>query len=124
MNAGKHVLLEKPFTANAEEARSLASLAAQKKLVLGGQHLLWTEQAGPSNLDSIVWPRAASAAEVRPYIHPPRAKGSKLTKFDLFGYFVGFLDRSRRQCKDGLATAPRHCLPLRPTWSQGYPTAA
>jgi hexosaminidase len=42
----------------------------QKKLVLGGQHLLWTEQAGPSNLDSIVWPRAASAAEVRPtYLH-------------------------------------------------------
>ncbi|KAG5644765.1 hypothetical protein DXG03_007673 [Asterophora parasitica] len=37
---------------------------AQKKLVLGGQHLLWTEQAGPTNLDSIVWPRAASAAEV------------------------------------------------------------
>ncbi|KAJ2919216.1 hypothetical protein MD484_g1274, partial [Candolleomyces efflorescens] len=36
----------------------------QKKLVLGGQHLLWTEQAGPSNLDSIVWPRAASAAEL------------------------------------------------------------
>ncbi|TFY71905.1 hypothetical protein EVG20_g1110 [Dentipellis fragilis] len=33
-------------------------------LVLGGQHLLWTEQSGPSNLDSIVWPRAASGAEV------------------------------------------------------------
>ncbi|KAJ2926079.1 hypothetical protein H1R20_g11013, partial [Candolleomyces eurysporus] len=37
---------------------------AQKKLVLGGQHLLWAEQAGPSNLDSIVWPRAASSAEL------------------------------------------------------------
>ncbi|KAG6909302.1 hypothetical protein DXG01_001246 [Tephrocybe rancida] len=36
----------------------------QSKLVLGGQHLLWTEQSSPSNLDPIVWPRAASAAEV------------------------------------------------------------
>ncbi|KAG6900337.1 hypothetical protein C0993_012294 [Termitomyces sp. T159_Od127] len=36
----------------------------QSKLVLGGQHLLWTEQSSPSNLDSTVWPRAASSAEV------------------------------------------------------------
>ncbi|GLB38605.1 putative beta-acetyl hexosaminidase like [Lyophyllum shimeji] len=38
--------------------------AEQSKLVLGGQHLLWTEQSGPANLDPIVWPRAASSAEV------------------------------------------------------------
>ncbi|KDR82556.1 hypothetical protein GALMADRAFT_206396 [Galerina marginata CBS 339.88] len=38
--------------------------AAQAHLVLGGQHLLWTEQTSPSNLDSIAWPRAASSAEV------------------------------------------------------------
>ncbi|EKM75154.1 hypothetical protein AGABI1DRAFT_132509 [Agaricus bisporus var. burnettii JB137-S8] len=36
----------------------------QRNLVLGGQQLLWAEQAGPSNLDSIVWPRAAASAEV------------------------------------------------------------
>ncbi|KAG5718461.1 hypothetical protein E4T56_gene8751, partial [Termitomyces sp. T112] len=36
----------------------------QSNLVLGGQHLLWAEQSGPSNLDPIVWPRAASSAEV------------------------------------------------------------
>ena len=30
-----------------------------------GQQLLWTEQSGPENLDSIVWPRAAVSAEVR-----------------------------------------------------------
>ena len=36
----------------------------QAKLVLGGQHLLWTEQSGPENLDPIVWPRAAASAEV------------------------------------------------------------
>ncbi|KAL4249823.1 Beta-hexosaminidase [Abortiporus biennis] len=38
--------------------------AEESKLILGGQHLLWTEQSGPSNLDSIVWPRAASSAEL------------------------------------------------------------
>jgi hexosaminidase len=32
--------------------------------VLGGEQLLWTEQSGPQNLDSIVWPRAAASAEV------------------------------------------------------------
>ncbi|KDQ08352.1 glycoside hydrolase family 20 protein [Botryobasidium botryosum FD-172 SS1] len=43
----------------------LANLtAAQAPLVLGGQHLLWTEQSDSSNLDSIVWPRAAASAEV------------------------------------------------------------
>ena len=36
----------------------------QEQLVLGGQQLLWTEQAGPSNLESIAWPRAAASAEV------------------------------------------------------------
>lgn len=36
----------------------------QQALVLGGEALLWTEQSSPSNLDPIVWPRAASAAEV------------------------------------------------------------
>ena len=29
-----------------------------------GQQLLWAEQSGPENLDSIVWPRAATSAEV------------------------------------------------------------
>ncbi|KAK0201564.1 beta-hexosaminidase [Desarmillaria ectypa] len=36
----------------------------QSQLVLGGQQLLWTEQSSPSNLDPIVWPRAAASAEV------------------------------------------------------------
>jgi len=34
LEAGKHVLLEKPFTANAEEARLLVQLAREKNLVL------------------------------------------------------------------------------------------
>lgn len=29
-----------------------------------GETLLWTEQSDPSNLDSIVWPRAAASAEI------------------------------------------------------------
>ncbi|TCD65815.1 N-acetyl-glucosamine-6-phosphate deacetylase [Steccherinum ochraceum] len=37
---------------------------ANAHLVLGGEQLLWTEQSSPSNLDSIVWPRAASSAEI------------------------------------------------------------
>ena len=37
---------------------------AESKLILGGQHLLWTEQSGPENLDDTVWPRAASSAEL------------------------------------------------------------
>lgn len=32
--------------------------------IIIGQQLLWTEQSSPENLDSIVWPRAASSAEV------------------------------------------------------------
>lgn len=32
--------------------------------ISAGQIPLWSEQSGPENLDSIVWPRAASAAEV------------------------------------------------------------
>ncbi|KAF9468709.1 N-acetylhexosaminidase [Collybia nuda] len=37
---------------------------AQRSLVLGGQQLLWAEQSSPENIDSIVWPRAASSAEI------------------------------------------------------------
>ncbi|KAJ7626638.1 beta-hexosaminidase [Mycena polygramma] len=38
--------------------------ASQAHLVLGGQQLLWTEQSDAQNLDSIVWPRAATSAEI------------------------------------------------------------
>ncbi|KAI9442927.1 N-acetylhexosaminidase [Lactarius indigo] len=50
---------------NAYTFDPLANLtAAQAPLVLGGEQLLWTEQSGPQNLDTIVWPRAAASAEV------------------------------------------------------------
>jgi predicted dehydrogenase len=40
LNAGKHVLLEKPFTLNAAEARKIVDLAASKKLVV--LEAMWT----------------------------------------------------------------------------------
>ncbi|KAF9234700.1 glycoside hydrolase family 20 protein [Melanogaster broomeanus] len=43
----------------------LANLTeSQYGLVLGGEQILWAEQSGPQNLDPIVWPRAASSAEI------------------------------------------------------------
>ena len=36
----------------------------EAKLVLGGQHLLWAEQSSPESLDTTIWPRAASSAEL------------------------------------------------------------
>ncbi len=40
LNAGKHVLLEKPFTINAREAQEIKELAAAKKLFV--QEAMWT----------------------------------------------------------------------------------
>lgn len=39
-------------------------MAGLINIVSVGQHLLWTEQSGPQNLDPVVWPRAASSAEL------------------------------------------------------------
>lgn len=33
-------------------------------LVLGGEVHIWAEQTDPVNLDAMIWPRAAAAAEV------------------------------------------------------------
>jgi len=40
LNAGKHVLVEKPFTVNSAEAREVIALAAEKKLVV--LEAMWT----------------------------------------------------------------------------------
>ncbi|KAL8280208.1 hypothetical protein RQP46_007322 [Phenoliferia psychrophenolica] len=37
---------------------------AQQHLIVGGETLLWAEQADPSSLDGYLWPRSAAAAEV------------------------------------------------------------
>ncbi|SCV68294.1 BQ2448_415 [Microbotryum intermedium] len=37
---------------------------SQRRLIMGGEALLWSEQSDGSNLDPTTWPRAAAAAEV------------------------------------------------------------
>jgi len=37
---------------------------SQRKQILGGQALLWSEQTDEQNMDSIIWPRALSTAEL------------------------------------------------------------
>jgi len=95
-------------TAQAYTFNPVANLTtAQAKLVLGGQHLLWTEQSGPQNLDSIVWPRAAAAAEVfwTPTSH--RDVGGALPRLHELAY------RFRRRGVDAIALQPEWCA-LRP----------
>ncbi|CAG8623445.1 8972_t:CDS:2, partial [Cetraspora pellucida] len=36
----------------------------EAKLIIGGEVLLWSEQADPTNLDILLWPRSSAAAEV------------------------------------------------------------
>jgi len=50
---------------NAYNFDPIANMTAeQAALVIGGEQLLWTEQSHASNLDPIVWPRAAASAEI------------------------------------------------------------
>lgn len=52
-------------TSQAYSFDPLANLTTdQHSLVLGGQHLLWTEQSSSSNIDPVIWPRAAASAEL------------------------------------------------------------
>lgn len=43
---------------------------------IAGQHLLWTEQSSPENLDSITWPRAAASAGTPPLRAVPPCAGA------------------------------------------------
>ncbi|KAL4256946.1 Beta-hexosaminidase [Pleurotus pulmonarius] len=84
-----------------------ASLTAdQANLVLGGQHLLWTEQSGPENLDPVVWPRAASSAELF-WTGPGQNAGAALPRLHDVAY------RMRRRGVNAIALQPQWCA-LRP----------
>jgi len=58
---------------------------------------VWTEQTSPSNLDSIVWPRAASSAEV--LVSPPEHSYQPIDTV-----YIGFLVRAWRKRWNGTAT--------------------
>ncbi|KAH9073564.1 N-acetylhexosaminidase [Lactarius deliciosus] len=92
---------------NAYTFDPLANLtAAQAPLVLGGQQLLWTEQSGPENLDSIVWPRAAASAEVF-WSGPGGNVSAALPRLHELGY------RFRKRGVQTIALQPEWCA-LRP----------
>jgi len=92
---------------NAYTFNPLANLStAQAKLVLGGQQLLWTEQSGPQNLDSIVWPRAAASAEVF-WTGPGGDVRTALPRLHELGY------RFRRRGVHAISLQPEWCA-LRP----------
>ncbi|KAI0250413.1 N-acetylhexosaminidase [Lactifluus subvellereus] len=94
---------------NAYTFNPLANLtAAQAPLVLGGQQLLWTEQSGPQNLDSIVWPRAAASAEVF-WTGPGGNHSTALPRLHELGYRL----RQRGVC----------AIPLQPEWCALRPFA-
>ncbi|KZT12170.1 glycoside hydrolase family 20 protein [Laetiporus sulphureus 93-53] len=85
----------------------LANLTSdQYHLVVGGQQNLWTEQSSPSNLDPIVWPRAASSAEV--FWSGP---GGNLTSA-----LPRLHDVSFRMQQRGV-----HSIPLQPLWCALHP---
>ncbi|KAH9953189.1 N-acetylhexosaminidase [Russula dissimulans] len=81
--------------------------AAQAQFVLGGQQLLWTEQSGPQNLDSIVWPRAAASAEVFWTPSAQRDVRAALPRLHELAY------RFRRRGVNAIALQPEWCA-LRP----------
>lgn len=60
---------------------------SQRSLVLGGEALIWTEQAGPENLDSIAWSARAE----------PRSRTSVYTATDLI--FTLSLWQAARRCR-------------------------
>lgn len=49
----------------AKDDKSQAEIDVEKaKRVMGGQACLWTEQTDETNLECVVWPRAAAVADL------------------------------------------------------------
>lgn len=81
--------------------------SSEQDLVLGGEALLWTEQSSASNLDPIVWPRAASVAEVF-WTGATRAGGEKRDGDEALPRLH---DLAYRLLRRGV-----HAIPLQPEW--------
>jgi hexosaminidase len=102
----EHALIN-PFPLKAYTFDPLANLTPdQASLVLGGQHLLWTEQSGPENLDPIAWPRAAASAEVF-WTNPGGNDSAALPRLHELGY------RFRPRGVKAISLQPEWCA-LRP----------
>ncbi|KAF7293004.1 Beta-hexosaminidase [Mycena indigotica] len=85
--------------------------SSQAHLVLGGQQLLWAEQSDSSNLDSIVWPRAAISAEVFWSAKQPNGKALDGTEAQARLHDVRF--RMVQRGVKAIALQPQWCA-LRP----------
>ncbi|KAG9315523.1 hypothetical protein JVU11DRAFT_3139 [Chiua virens] len=92
----------------------LANLTeSQYHLVLGGEQLLWTEQSGAQNLDPIVWPRAASSAEIF-----WSAKQPSGAPFNVTEALPRLQDMRYRMVQRGV-----NAIPLQPEWCALRPYA-
>ncbi|KIK98528.1 glycoside hydrolase family 20 protein [Paxillus rubicundulus Ve08.2h10] len=92
----------------------LANLTeTQYELVLGGEQLLWAEQSGPQNLDPIVWPRAASSAEIFWSAKQPTGAALNVTEA-----LPRLHDVRYRMVQRGL-----NPIPLQPQWCALRPNA-
>ncbi|KAG1802560.1 glycoside hydrolase family 20 protein [Suillus subaureus] len=92
----------------------LANLTeAQYGLVLGGEQCLWSEQSGPQNVDPIVWPRAASSAEIFWSAKQPTGAALNVTEA-----LPRLHDVRYRMVQRGI-----NAIPLQPQWCALRPDA-
>jgi hexosaminidase len=76
--------------------------AASQHKVLGGEVHVWSEAIDGVNLDSVVWPRAAAAAEVL-WSGPNNVPGKKRSESDLA---MRLSDLRERLVANGVAAVP------------------
>lgn len=86
--------------------------STEATLVLGGQQLLWAEQSDPSNMDSIIWPRAAASAELF-WTGPIHPNGGPLDGTEALPRLHDLRYRFVRRGVNAVALQPEYCA-LRP----------
>ena len=87
---------------------------AQKKMVLGGEIAMWSEQTDGHNLDANLWPRSAAAAEVL-------WSGSKDSKGEVRPLVQAF--RRLSQVRERLVEMGVNAAPIAPSWCGKHPEA-